>query len=324
MHGASTLLSESRSIYTNPESFHLFVPQNLLGALSFNLLVAPMFYTSRFYLISFLGALQVFQGLAIGPDQLVLKVDDAIATNVGSVLIGAVVQIRGLSDWTDEQVVDLAFVARSATLAAFDAVFKPPEKKSNEPAPPDDYNYPHIDRSRGSSLPLVTTTLVVDNTAYISSSMKGQADYLYITNQAGAGNNPGAVGVSRYTNLNPAHPCTGPVQDALQQCQLRSVGQSGHNSGAKCGEPMAAVAFCTTNNQRDLSGAKIVTVMGKTEKGLKIVAPCGDPSGPKPPVSQYSPSISCEMMTDQCVIGLCWAMGLFRLYIRYGAWIARY
>ena len=127
-------------------------------------------------------------------------------------------------------------------------------------------NYPGLSKK----VPGVTTTLVVDNTAYISSTMGGGA-YLYLPN-----GNTGSD-QSRFTDLDPAHPCAGAVQDALTRCQANSVNFSGHRTGASCGEPMAALAFCATHVQRDLRDAKIVSIIGKSN--YKIVVPCGNPNG---------------------------------------------
>lgn len=144
--------------------------------------------------------------------------------------------------------------------------------------------------------PAVTTTLVVDNTAYISSSANGAGSFLYLPN----GNTRGR----RFNELDPAHPCTGPVQDALVRCQAKAVTLgSGHRTGASCGEPMAALAFCATNNQRDLANAKIVTIVGKTAG--KIVPPCGNPAGHLVRPSQL---FSTSLLT--LGLGIRWRMGL--------------
>ena len=140
-------------------------------------------------------------------------------------------------------------------------------------------------------VPSVTTTLVIDDTAYISSSMGG-GPYLYRPN-----GNTGAD-QARFTDLDPDHPCAGPVQDALTRCQLNSIA-IGHRTGASCGEPMAALAFCATHNQGDFSNAKIVSIMGKTT--YKIVAPCGNPAG-----ELVSPSLLClNRHCSQGYFGVC-------------------
>jgi len=142
-------------------------------------------------------------------------------------------------------------------------------------------------------VPGVTTTLVIDDTAYISSSMGG-GPYLYRPN-----GNTGAD-QARFTDLDPDHPCAGPVQDALTRCQLNSIA-IGHRTGASCGEPMAALAFCATHNKGDFSNAKIVSIMGKTKTTYKIVAPCGNPDG-----KLVSPSLLClNRHYSQGYFGVC-------------------
>jgi hypothetical protein len=116
----------------------------------------------------------------------------------------------------------------------------------------------------------VTTTLVIGNTAYVASSLPGGA-YLYLPNGMKEG--------SRYTHFDPAHPCDGPVAGALRRCQLNTIELTGHRTGASCGEPMAALAYCSTNIQHDFSNAKIVSINGKTPETYKSVAPCGNPDG---------------------------------------------
>lgn len=163
-------------------------------------------------------------------------------------MLGSIAQIDGLSEWSDEQIADLAFVAHEGMLAEYQTSVLP----------------------RGLKGPGVTTTLVVDNTAYISSSASAGGSFLYLPN----GNRQGW----RFTHLNPAHPCTGPVQNALLRCQAKAVNfGTGHRTGANCGEPMAALAFCATNNQRNLVSAKILTIVGKERP--KIVPPCARPDG---------------------------------------------
>lgn len=180
-----------------------------------------------------------------------IQINDEVARRANRrVIYGSIAQIDGLSQWTDEQIVDLAFVAHNDMRNAHQAIDFPT-------------TYPGLSRK----VPGVTTTLVIDNTAYISSSMGG-GPFLYIPN----GNTQG----SRFTNPDPAHPCPA-VQDALARCQARSVNLSGHRTGASCGEPMAALAFCATHNQQPLTNAKIVTITGKAS--YKILAPCGNPAG---------------------------------------------
>ncbi|CZT25184.1 uncharacterized protein RCC_10913 [Ramularia collo-cygni] len=122
--------------------------------------------------------------------------------------------------------------------------------------------------------PFVTSTLVVDNTAYISSSLKG-GPFLYLLNGETDPNK------SRYTDLNPKLEIT-EVQRALTRCQLAKFTEEGvnpgHRTGANCGEQMAALAFVTTQSQRSLKGAKIISIQGKKDNA-SVAPPCGDPKG---------------------------------------------
>lgn len=72
--------------------------------------------------------------------------------------------------------------------------------------------------------PSVTTTMIVDNTAYISTSLKGKGSYIYDPALSLIKNN---------------HPCEGPVLDGLRSCQERSLDVAGntriHRRQAHCG-----------------------------------------------------------------------------------------
>jgi hypothetical protein len=176
--------------------------------------------------------------------------DDVARREQKRVVFGSIATIKGLSEWANEQIVDMAFVAHDDMRA---------QHKSIDFAS----TYP----GHSAKVPGVTTTLVVDDTAYISSSMGG-GPYLYVPNGQKTG--------SRFTELDPLRP-RGAVQDALTRCQVNSINLSGHRTGASCGEPMAALAFCATHNQRSLINAKVVTITGKST--YKIVPPCGDLKG---------------------------------------------
>lgn len=127
-------------------------------------------------------------------------------------------------------------------------------------------------------VPAVTSTIVVDDTAYISSSMKG-GSFLYLpavqTTVFGNGNR------NCYKQLDPnvvKEVSDGAVWKALRDCQTMALnaqhGSLGHRNGGSCGEPMAAMAFCATHVGRDLKDAKIVSI---NDNG--VVAPCADPAG---------------------------------------------
>ncbi|CAD0112711.1 unnamed protein product [Aureobasidium uvarum] len=151
---------------------------------------------------------------------------------------GVVVQIAGLSDWEDKHILDMAFVAYQKFLTQFG------EDLTNRR-----YTNPSLkDRDR----PAVTTTMVIDNTAYISTSLKGKGSYIY---------DPALSAVKT------DHPCDGPVLDGLRRCQERSIDVAGatrmHRTSAKCGEWI-----------RDLSDAKIVTITTNAKGEIATIPPC--------------------------------------------------
>ena len=95
---------------------------------------------------------------------------------------GLVVQIAGLSEWEDKHILDLAFVAHEQFLIQFEKDDKAKRYKSPSLSAKD--------------RPRVTTTMVVDNTAYIATSLKGKGAYTY--------------DIPRST-IKDNHPCEGPV-----------------------------------------------------------------------------------------------------------------
>lgn len=177
-----------------------------------------------------------------------VRINDDLAARQSRSVFGSIVKIRGLQDWGNDRIVHLAKVAHEESKRA--------HKSINFPV-----KYPGLtDKSPGG-----TTTLVVGDTAYISTSVGG-GSYFYVHN----GNTRG----SRFTHFHPHHQC-GVVTNALKACQEVSFDKSGHRTGASCGEPMAALAFCLTGSRDSRQDAKIVTVTGKTSE--KIVPPCGRP-----------------------------------------------
>jgi hypothetical protein len=72
--------------------------------------------------------------------------------------------------------------------------------------------------------PRVTTTMIIDDTAYISTSLKGKGSYIY---------DPALNDIKK------DHPCEGPVLDGLRRCQQRSIEVEGktamHRTQGKCG-----------------------------------------------------------------------------------------
>ena len=91
-------------------------------------------------------------------------------------------------------------------------------------------------RLRIEERPRVTTTMVVDNTAYISTSLKGKGSYIYDLSLSAVKNN---------------HPCEGPVLDGLRRCQQTSIDVEGrtqlHRTQAKCGTFERCVGLVISN-----------------------------------------------------------------------------
>ncbi|KAF2113967.1 hypothetical protein BDV96DRAFT_600715 [Lophiotrema nucula] len=214
---------------------------------------------------------------AIEPSQLDIQLNSALATNANKVVFGSVVQISGLRHWTDGQIVHLAIQAHKAVNAKCMETFTDDFKKKN----------PNLSTTK----PRVTTTMVLDDTAYISSSLTG-GPYLYIPEVNPKSDEP------RFKQLDPLHPCDGPVKDALLACQVHSVAKSGHRTGASCGEPMAMMAFCATRNVGNLNGAKILTIMGRDNPD--IIPPCVNPGA----TLAYQGEWGCHDFTTQNGLGM--------------------
>lgn len=142
----------------------------------------------------------------------------------GRVVYGTIIQFDDLPQWEDKHTVDLAFKAHEAVEEQFD------EDQQ------DQKTYRGMTRKQ---LPVVTTTLVVENTAYIFTSMKG-GSYLY---------DPGDLEAQKHgqdVDLPADHPCRhagGEVFEALRRCQMQAVDTAGsnvqrraHRTGASCGK----------------------------------------------------------------------------------------
>lgn len=86
------------------------------------------------------------------------------------------------------------------------------------------YPFPEFPKLKDEDKPSVTTTMVVDNTAFISTSLKGRGSYIY------------DVALNAIKN---DHPCEGPVLEGLRRCQQKSIDVAGktriHRREAKCG-----------------------------------------------------------------------------------------
>lgn len=177
----------------------------------------------------------------------------------GRVAWGTQLQIEGLSDWTNEQIVHLAGVAHQKMIKAH---------KANT------WDRTQVKGKTTDGPPTVTTTLVFDNTAFIASSVKSPESFMYVTD-----------GKNRFMELHADAPCNGAILTALNNC--RTAQGFGHLTGAKCGEIWAAQGFCNTRTNRSLKGARIVAInMDKTDKQNpkpQVVDPCGS-WGPDLPV----------------------------------------
>jgi hypothetical protein len=102
------------------------------------------------------------------------------------------VQIEGLSEWSYEEIVDMAYVARDAVLVE--------HMKEVEGS---------LGIRKSKDRPSTTSTIVVGNTAYITSSMKAgqKGSYLYLPDVPA-------------TTLRTQH-CREPLRTALANCQLK-------------------------------------------------------------------------------------------------------
>lgn len=115
-----------------------------------------------------------------------------VARGPKKVMLGSIVEIAGLNTWTDEQIVDLAFIAHDAMQTAHEDFARRLRQDGN----PD-----RLSKKQ----PTVVTVLQVDNTAYISTSIVGGA-YLYLP--AETPNRHEWLDRSRYLKpADTAHPC---------------------------------------------------------------------------------------------------------------------
>jgi hypothetical protein len=119
---------------------------------------------------------------------------------------GSMVQIKDLGGWSDEQIVDLAYVAHQARHTAH------ADARRNK-------KYERWLRRTG---PTATTTMVVGNTAYISSSAKGARSFLYVGLDAAEAGDTGF----RFRDLRREHDQTHEVGKALVRCQIANFDKS--------------------------------------------------------------------------------------------------
>lgn len=142
----------------------------------------------------------------------------------GNIAFGSIVQIEGLKNWSDKNIVQLAFAANEGVGKPFQASLRAIADAMNR--------WPGRVRR-----PMVTTVVIIDNTAYISTSMRGES-YLYALRNK---NEP------YFTTLQTER-CPEALKKALGTCQLKAAPhygqQPGHRTGGNCGEPVALLSFC--------------------------------------------------------------------------------
>lgn len=132
---------------------------------------------------------------------------------------GTIIHIDGLKDWKDSNVVDLAFAAH----ARFSEKFKTDTDEDN------------AGRIQGLNFkkdqPGVTTTIVVDNTAYIATSLRGRgSSYIY---DVPKGFNDNMAGIK----IKDSMPFDNAVIDGLRRCQAQAVTTDrAHKNMANCGK----------------------------------------------------------------------------------------
>lgn len=143
----------------------------------------------------------------------------------GKLVYGMVLQPAGLAEWEDKHILDMAFAAHAAVRTTFQQDYK-----TNK----------YVGMGKDSK-PMVTTTLVIDNTAYIWTSMKRGA-YLYAPDWDKRNKNGEDVVIPD------DHPCSnkgGRVLGALRRCQYQAAQRvpgnqlRAHRTGASCGKPSA-------------------------------------------------------------------------------------
>lgn len=134
-----------------------------------------------------------------------------LVESVNNVVYGSIVQIPGLKDWTDEQIVDLAFQAHLGMLNKFQIESRNYKK-----------NWPNRVGDFPETRPKVTSTIVIDNTAYISSSVVG-GYYVYKDQNP----RPNAywynLNVARFDQTDPQHPCKQGMFSQSSHVQLMYV-----------------------------------------------------------------------------------------------------
>lgn len=205
-----------------------------------------------------------------------------LAKGSRKVVFGSVVEIANLKSWSNEELVDLAFVAHGAAATAHQA-WRGVLKGGNNPYP----------GGLAKEKPAVTAVLQVDNTAYIATSGRG-GPYLYDPPEVEDGHR-------KHKNLRPDkwpnrededHPCNAgtetlpangapvanppTVHRALRNCQLQSLSDVGHRTGGSCAEQFAALSFCSTSSPQSLVGGRIIAIHTRGTETY-IIPPCYNP-----------------------------------------------
>lgn len=203
-----------------------------------------------------------------------VRFNKRFAEKTGKFVFGSAATVGGLAEWEDSEIVHLAQQAHQAANDAWtdnvDLVVAINLKKYLARGFTEDDVYRPVQ-------PTVTTVLVIDNTAYISTSMRG-GSFLY---RPKSGRTTPKDQPRHTVVLKNRTKCGKEVVDALTRCQTKAekdYGQlSGHRTGASCGEPMAMLAFCATTTGKDIktSGARIVSIHSNDKGEAVVVPPCG-------------------------------------------------
>jgi hypothetical protein len=204
----------------------------------------------------------------------------------GKIVFGSVVGIADLHTWDDENIIQLAYAAHEARRDNYreneSKIRRAKQRKGPQNPAAQNPTAPTADAD-SSWLPVVTTTLVVNDMAYIATSLKGGAFLYQMSYQE-----------PRWVNLD-NKVCGDIVKNALKKCQAKAPltdrvvkGQkkgkvrAGHRTGANCGEPLAVQSFCRAAGSpqiENLDGAKIIAIQDRLNEEGKleaiIVPPCG-------------------------------------------------
>lgn len=162
-------------------------------------------------------------------------------------VLGSIVQIQDLHSWSDGEIVHLALAAHEGRRDAFN-------DRSKAKVLTTAFGPKYRDK-----LPGVTTTLIIDDVAYISSSMKGGPYFYSVRHNKAPEWRAGDLDNKKCAEL---------VKKGLSACQIASnpdrTQRTGHHTGANCGEVLALQGYCNSGQQGDLeaklAGARIVAI----------------------------------------------------------------